>query len=201
MFYSPKRIIIVNFDLGEDNDCRGKQFILEFEINNVEASRQPGFFVDQNQGFCKANFPGVQPYRYSLVHDHDYAAAVARVMQSPDCVRPPHVMEIDHNEASLQRTAMTVPVQQQPKKYFTSFNEENFKLCEDHFSNPEELLQGFYKAWLDVKPEQDKCLITCRVCRKYFESGSVQIRNTNRIFSRMDYFLNHLKRNTTIRRP
>ena len=80
---------------GLTNDCSGKRFVLELEINQIPSSRQSSLFVDQDEAFCRADFPGIEPNRYNAIHDHDYAAAVGRVMERPGCVRRVELKDVD----------------------------------------------------------------------------------------------------------
>ena len=81
-------------------------------------------FIDQNEEFCRANFPGVEPYRYSLVHDHDYAQAVARVMQREQCELPGEPMDVDALPGSNDRRVVPSTSNDKPRKYLPKFNKE-----------------------------------------------------------------------------
>lgn len=141
-------------------------------MNQIAASRQSGLFIDQNDAFCKANYPGVEPYRYAVIHDHDYSMAVARVMRRPECERPIEYMDIDEPAApSAPFNALVPPLPEARRKYLPEFDEAEFAKCRQHFSKPDDLLKIRFKAWLEVKHEPHRCLIFCRVCRTYFQSG------------------------------
>lgn len=172
-------LLINNFaflsSLGRENDCTGKRFILEMELGSIQKARMSSLFVDVNNPLCKADFPGVPPYRYAAVHDHDYAAAVARVMQSTEsCTKNDQYMEIDQNQEDfLDRHPRPMEMDDddgnEPRKYVPDFDLQSFQNCQHHFSNPEDLLQRQYTSWMDFDSED--CRITCRVCRTYFQNG------------------------------
>lgn len=158
---------------GLENDCSGKRFILEFQIDQFEKTRQSSLFIDQNEAFCAADFPGIEPYRYNAIHDHDYSLAVARVMRKSDCEsRPVANMDIDV-VPEIQRTVDIPTSNEEPKKkYIPEFDLQEFKKCEKYFTKPLELQnRGMYSLWLQVEHLPEKCWITCRFCRTYFEAG------------------------------
>ena len=164
---------LLNFHIftGLKNDCTGRRFILEFEIDEFEEARQSSVFVDQDQHFCKADFPGIEPYRYNQIHDHDYAAAVARVMRKPECERPTEYMEIEEPLPTRPGGSETPPAVP-PLQYIPDFDVQEFEKCRDFFSRPHDLRwRGMYYSWLDVQQQAGSCIIKCRICKAYFDAG------------------------------
>lgn len=96
--------------------------------------------------------------------------AVARVMERPVCDQAPEYMEIHKDPVSPILPSLTAG-DDQPKKYITDFDETEFSLCRQHFYRPDDLLLRDFTTWLQVKRDGKKCLITCRVCKHYFESS------------------------------
>ena len=120
--------------------------------------------------FCSADYPGIEPYRYNVLHDHDYAQAIARVMQRSSCDGPEEYMEVE-TVSSVETVVSTSPLNEKPKKYISDFDLNEFRKCHDYFTRPADLERGMYSSWMQIEHRSGKCIVTCKFWRTYFQAG------------------------------